>query len=269
MKKEAAQAGDKVRKWLDGIEQGDITPADSSSGASSAFSDASSTAPSGTSSNTSSGVSSSASSGVSSASADIFKALEWRYPFGRLSSIHAKISVTELKRRFSQEEETGAAASVQQLVAKPLFMETEQGVSAARKGTLMHFVMQHLDLDKLRKAGNEGNVVRTGDAFTDEIKAQLDIMTAKELLTEEEAKAMAIKAVVDENTKTVRFKGTQGEAAIVEHKKFLPRPQDVEMDIELVYIPFWVVRSHKGYMEINAYDGKPTKMPIDDGAEIL
>ncbi len=89
------------------------------------------------------------------------------------------------------------------------------------------------------------------------------------VVTEEEARAMAIKAVVEENTKTIRFKGTQGEAAIVEHKKFQPRPQDVEMDIELVYIPFWAVRSHKGYMEINAYDGKPTKMPIDDGAEIL
>jgi hypothetical protein len=89
------------------------------------------------------------------------------------------------------------------------------------------------------------------------------------IVTEEEARAMAIKAVVDENTKTVRFKGTQGEAAIVEHKKFQPRPQDVELDLELVYIPFWTVRSHKGYMEINGYDGKPTKMPIDDGAEIL
>lgn len=89
------------------------------------------------------------------------------------------------------------------------------------------------------------------------------------ILTEEEARAMAIKAIVDENTKTVRFKGTQGEAAIVEHKKFQPRPQDVEMEMELLYIPFWAVRSHKGYMEINASDGKPTKMPIDDGAEIL
>lgn len=89
------------------------------------------------------------------------------------------------------------------------------------------------------------------------------------VVTQEEASAMAIKAVIEENTKTVRFKGTQGEAAIVEHKKFQPRPQDIEMSMELLYIPFWAVRSHKGYMEINAYDGKPTKMPIDDGAEIL
>ncbi len=89
------------------------------------------------------------------------------------------------------------------------------------------------------------------------------------VVTQEEASAMAIKAIIEENTKTVRFKGTQGEAAIVEHKKFQPRPQDIEMSMELLYIPFWAVRSHKGYMEINAYDGKPTKMPIDDGAEIL
>ena len=89
------------------------------------------------------------------------------------------------------------------------------------------------------------------------------------VVTQEEANAMAIKFIIEENTKTVRFKGTQGEAAIVEHKKFQPKPQDIELSMELLYIPFWAVRSHKGYMEINAYDGKPTKMPIDDGAEIL
>jgi len=89
------------------------------------------------------------------------------------------------------------------------------------------------------------------------------------VVTQEEATAMAVKAIIEENTKTVRFKGTQGEAAIVEHKKFQPRPQDIELNMELLYIPFWVVRSHKGYMEINALDGKPTKMPMDDGAEIL
>jgi hypothetical protein len=89
------------------------------------------------------------------------------------------------------------------------------------------------------------------------------------VVTQEEANAMAIKNIIEENTKTVRFKGTQGEAAIVEHKKFQPRPQDIELSMELLYIPFWAVRSHKGYMEINACDGKPTRMPIDDGAEIL
>ena len=89
------------------------------------------------------------------------------------------------------------------------------------------------------------------------------------VVTEEEANAMAIKSIIEENTKNLRFKAMQGEAAMVEHKKFQPKPSDIDIEMELLYIPFWAIRSHKGYMEINAYDGKPTKMPMDDGAEIL
>jgi len=89
------------------------------------------------------------------------------------------------------------------------------------------------------------------------------------VLTEEEARNMAVKAIIEEHSKTVRFKGTQGEAAIVEHKKFSPKPGDIKFTMEMLYVPFWAVRSHRGYMEINAYDGKPTAMPMDDGAEIL
>lgn len=89
------------------------------------------------------------------------------------------------------------------------------------------------------------------------------------ILTQEEAYAMAMKSLIDEHSKTIRFKATIGEAAMVEHKKFSPKPAEINMRMELIYIPFWAVRSHKGYMEINAIDGKPTQMPIDDGAEIL
>jgi hypothetical protein len=88
-------------------------------------------------------------------------------------------------------------------------------------------------------------------------------------LTEEEARAMAMKSIITEHSREVRFKGTQGEAAFVEHKKFTPKNTDIRLAIEMLYVPFWVVRSHKGYMEINACDGKPTQAPIDDGAEIL
>jgi hypothetical protein len=88
-------------------------------------------------------------------------------------------------------------------------------------------------------------------------------------LTEEEARAMAMKSIIAEHSREVRFKGTQGEAAFVEHKKFTPKNTDVRLAIEMLYVPFWVIRSHKGYMEINACDGKPTQSPIDDGAEIL
>ncbi|HMK46861.1 MAG TPA: restriction endonuclease [Methanocella sp.] len=89
------------------------------------------------------------------------------------------------------------------------------------------------------------------------------------VITEEEARTMAMKAIIHEHSKEVRFKGTQGEAAFVEHKKFAPKNTDVKMTMQLLYVPFWVVRSHRGYIEINAYDGKPARTPMDDGAEIL
>ena len=76
------------------------------------------------------------------------------------------------------------------------------------------------------------------------------------VVTKEEATAMAIKAIIEENTKNLRFKAMQGEAAMVEHKKFQPKASDIDIEMELLYIPFWAIRSHKGYMEINAYDGK-------------
>jgi hypothetical protein len=88
-------------------------------------------------------------------------------------------------------------------------------------------------------------------------------------LTEEEARAMAMKSIIAEHSKEVRFKGTQGEAVFVEHKKFTPKNTDVNLTMEMIYVPFWAIRSHKGYMEINACDGKPTQAPMDNGAEIL
>lgn len=211
VKKEAAQAVDNIRKWLDGSVTSEMSADVDKTWQGSTTADKTgqgSTVPN-----------QSISSHAGSGSNNLIKALEWRYPFTGLSSVPAKISVTELKRRFSQDEDLGTALPyTQQLVAKPLFMETEQGISAARKGTIMHFVMQHLDLQKLRAAlnaddpgdtdnadgpgnaynaynaenaystGNTDITNNAGNAFLGEIRAQLDQMAAKELLTAEEIK---------------------------------------------------------------------------------
>ena len=242
--KEAAQARDNVRKWLDGV----LTTETGAGGGNAGPGHAPAEKP-GQGSDLienagrcgvledkhrwdSAASEQEMTSGTGFSANDLISALEWQYPFARLSSIPVKISVTELKRRFYQEEDSEtAAAFTRQLVAKPLFMETEKGISAARKGTVMHFVMQHLDLQKLSAAlnadgpgnqhasgnpgkhdnpgnqyasgnpGNSGNTVNTvntvnasnkdnagntNSVFIDEIKAQLDKMAAKELLTAEE-----------------------------------------------------------------------------------
>jgi ATP-dependent helicase/nuclease subunit A len=103
--------------------------------------------------------------------------LDWDYPYMEASRVPAKVSVTELKRRFDSafSEDMGTLPeSLPALVRKPGFLEERKGLSAAEAGTILHFVMQHLDF---RKGG---------------IEAQVREMTAKALLTEQQAQSVDI-----------------------------------------------------------------------------
>lgn len=121
--------------------------------------------------------------------AEFLKALEWEYPYRYLSTIPAKMSVTELKRRFMQEEQSESATPfVQPMIERPLFMEPERGLSAAHKGTVMHFVMQHLELGRLSGIGSKEELIS-------EIKAQFSSMKDRELLTQAEAESVRPQAV--------------------------------------------------------------------------
>ncbi len=76
--------------------------------------------------------------------------LGWEYPFSAVAGMPAKVSVSELKRRFNIER-TGQASALSDmpvLAKKPKFLEGKKGLSAAEKGTALHFVMQHLDLNR-------------------------------------------------------------------------------------------------------------------------
>jgi len=147
--------------------------------------------------------------------------LQWNYPYKKLSSVPVKISVTELKRRFLQEEQESAVPYVSPMVARPLFMETEKGMSAAAKGTIMHFVMQNIDLARLadvkkqqadrkeqrleaqQKANGQIRVQEDDPAqvagyvnmLVEEIRAQIESMVADEKLTATEADTINPEAI--------------------------------------------------------------------------
>ena len=158
----------------------------------------------------------------------IIEALEWTYPYQKLTTVPAKISVTELKRRALQEEVPESAVPyIQPMQERPLFMEPDKGMSAAHRGTVMHFVMQHLDLGRLYEAAKsaakdaaassapsgtsdsagtaEGNALPmalgpgTGadqpDGLVMEISSQISSMTVRELITPAEAGSVDPEAV--------------------------------------------------------------------------
>jgi ATP-dependent helicase/nuclease subunit A len=108
---------------------------------------------------------------------EVARRLSWQYAYAKISVLPAKVSVTELKRRFNverTEEADSLPKYIPALMRKPMFLEGKKGLSAVEKGTILHFVMQHLDYHRM------------------DIEAQVEEMTAKDLLTIQQSQSIDI-----------------------------------------------------------------------------
>lgn len=119
-------------------------------------------------------------------SEEISRRLNWEYIYKKASEIPVKLSVTELKRRFAvetSEEFTPLQVVSPILIKKPAFMEESKGFSGAEIGTILHFVMQHLDFKRIKTA--------------EDITFQVGEMVFNELLSGQQAKTVAITKIFD------------------------------------------------------------------------
>ena len=108
---------------------------------------------------------------------EIERRLGWNYPYDKISKVPAKVSVTELKRKFDSEllaEVRSFPEFLPSLVKKPMFLEEKKGITAAEAGTVLHFVMQRLDYQ------------------LKDIKVQIDEMVTKDLLTVQQAQSVDV-----------------------------------------------------------------------------
>ncbi|HPA54465.1 MAG TPA: 3'-5' exonuclease, partial [Bacillota bacterium] len=114
---------------------------------------------------------------------EIIKRLEWKYPYSAYEKLPVKVTVTELKRYFDTEAadefRMQAAPGIRK---RPRFLEETSGMTAAERGSLMHFVLQHMDF---------GGVVSEAG-----IKRQLEDMIRMELLTEVQARNVNINGII-------------------------------------------------------------------------
>ena len=114
---------------------------------------------------------------------EIIKRLDWKYPYSAYEKLPVKVTVTELKRYFDTEAadefRMQAAPGIRK---RPRFLEETSGMTAAERGSLMHFVLQHMDFG--------GEVSEAG------IKRQLEDMIRMELLTEVQARNVNIDGIV-------------------------------------------------------------------------
>lgn len=102
----------------------------------------------------------------------IYQRLNWRYENQIASQIPSKLSVTDIKR-LTTRDRNPMGIFIPPLQKMPGFMEGKKQFSAAEKGTIIHFVMQHLRLQELGQK--------------EHIQNQVKEMVLKELLRPEEA----------------------------------------------------------------------------------
>ncbi|MBU3197331.1 helicase-exonuclease AddAB subunit AddA [Clostridium algidicarnis] len=109
---------------------------------------------------------------------EIERRLGYIYPYAYSSSMPANISVSDLKKQYYDEEINNNVSSIYktETLKKPKFLQEDKGLSASEKGTAMHSVMQHIDLDKTLNI--------------QDIKTQLNYLAIKEFLTKEEIESV-------------------------------------------------------------------------------
>lgn len=84
-----------------------------------------------------------------------------------------------------------------------------------------------------------------------------------------QAEKILLSLIIEENTREIRFNNTEGQAVIYEHRSISPKSEEVQLDLELVYIPVWEVKGKRNSLEINAYNAKILEEPVDEDAEFL
>ena len=115
---------------------------------------------------------------------EVRRLLNWQYDLHDLEQVPAKLSVTELKQRFSEQEDgtTGLlSVSEEQTWKRPAFLQEKKGLTGAEYGTLLHTVMQHVDA--------------RGDLSYEGIKKQLEQLAKKEIFPQEQMPIIHIKTV--------------------------------------------------------------------------
>ncbi|MDU5723342.1 MAG: helicase-exonuclease AddAB subunit AddA [Clostridium butyricum] len=115
---------------------------------------------------------------------EVDKILSYKYPLKESTKLKSNISVSDLKKRNAEFiDQHVESINIEEVESKnkrtiitPKFLQEEKGLTAAEKGTAVHFVMKKIDLDKV--------------SSIHEIKDQIQYLYENDFILEEEMKAV-------------------------------------------------------------------------------
>ncbi len=112
---------------------------------------------------------------------EIEKKLDWEYQFKDAVKIPSKMSVTQIKK-LKARDLNKISTEIPSLIKRPKFLEGKKSISGSEKGTIIHFVMQHLNFNMVTNSYD--------------IKRQLREMVFNELLKQEEIDIINVEKIL-------------------------------------------------------------------------
>ncbi len=128
---------------------------------------------------------------------------KWSYRHMDSVKIPSKLAVSDIKRVSTKNIEK-ITYKIPNLVKTPRFIEGKKPFTKAEVGSIIHFVMQHLDLNNV--------------ASIEAIDEQIDNMVNRELLTEEEVKVVDLEKILK------FFEGDIGRRMLLANKVYRETP---------------------------------------------
>jgi len=89
------------------------------------------------------------------------------------------------------------------------------------------------------------------------------------VVSDDEAKKKVLDAIILKHSRKMKVDEVKGDAIISESKTLSPLVNEINLAINIVYIPVWEIQGKQNTVDINAYDGHILETPVDDDAEFV
>lgn len=88
-------------------------------------------------------------------------------------------------------------------------------------------------------------------------------------IQKKDAAGKALNSIIREHTKEVRLNEMIGDTIVFENKIFAPDPSEINIKLDLLYVPFWEIRGKREVIDINGYDGHIMAIKLYNDAELV
>jgi len=84
-----------------------------------------------------------------------------------------------------------------------------------------------------------------------------------------DALAETLSYIIREHTKEVRLNEMIGDTIVFENRMFAPDPAEIDLKMDILYIPVWELKGKREIIDINGYDGHIMAIKLYNDAQIV